>query len=1174
MIRTVAALLSLGIAVIATASDERNEARAMAERREGLRQLAKDDYTAATKKFTEALQIESGLGHADHQADALELIGCMQWMQAQYDQASGNFARARTIWQQQNQPSRQVRSMHLGAISWLAAADKTGADTARKEGDRLRKQAAELCTPQCLVEGPADVLIAAGVIIGSVGDVDYAIRLLKSAATAAAEVNDHEMTAFARLFWASLSWKHGAFEHAAPLFLSFAEALLLVDDAGKLLERVEHDSRKVEVPLTESGRITFNADLADEMPMPGPPLRTGRKLKDNERELLNAAAAGFERAAIAYRAIQQPLDEAEAWQRARDIYLGLRDGEASGQVRWELMRMYRRLGNAAEAHRFEQTPPGKMIYQTPPSMTDFIDLGWIPYSNDFATKNDQSNRDVCQWLFQLEADAAEIDVCVAEKQLVTGKFDAAVERLTAVRDQAHDSGLARPEAAASLHLGRAYILARNPRQALEELEHAHELLKSHPRTVNYGRVLTALASAHAQLGDYSESFRLASTSIDVLQSLGDTRNAVAAYVTLAAIYARTGDLERATEWFLLAQRTCKDIGEGAGQAEATAGLAQIHLARKDYRAAVQICDEVLRYVPEKKDGTVDYWHVRLHLLKAKALAAAGDLEAARATYPTRAADQISIPELAAESAMVKAAIEHGATHTAAALAAADEALNVSTAAHLANSVAEAQELRGAILESQSSSEALIAYDAALQALAELRDSLDVPDLKLSFGTRTANLYRRAFALLIREGRDAEAFDLVERARARTFLDQLAQAEVPLQSADGFLLNEQIRLRREISALEAQARKDGNQLVADDLRMKRIEYSELLARIRATASPSQASAMKPLTWTDIQKALDPDTTLIAYYLTEDESHVFILTRSGAPVRVQVPASPASLTSTVRVLHDFSSPTSDRHIDRLSQALIAPLLPHLKTKRLVIVPFGVLHYAPFAALKVSSSEALIDRFELFELPAASVLPVLPKTGTLKSIFAIGGVDVEGLSPLSTSAAMLRRVAGNFNAEPVVGKAATEDAFWSGTTRADILFVLAHGTLEANAPLFSRFYLAPSNEHDGVVEIQELENRRITARLVVLGSCETHLGVTTAGDDVVALNRVFLARGASSVLATLWRVPQRASEKLMEMFFQRVRAGDSPVAALQKAQLDVRSTPEFADPHFWAGFTLTGR
>lgn len=47
------------------------------------------------------------------------------------------------------------------------------------------------------------------------------------------------------------------------------------------------------------------------------------------------------------------------------------------------------------------------------------------------------------------------------------------------------------------------------------------------------------------------------------------------------------------------------------------------------------------------------------------------------------------------------------------------------------------------------------------------------------------------------------------------------------------------------------------------------------------------------------------------------------------------------------------------------------------------------------------------------------------------------------------------------------------------------------------------------------------------------------------------------------------------MMRLFYRHVTASPRPTAAaaLRKAMLDLRATPGYEHPYFWAGFILTG-
>jgi CHAT domain-containing protein len=101
-------------------------------------------------------------------------------------------------------------------------------------------------------------------------------------------------------------------------------------------------------------------------------------------------------------------------------------------------------------------------------------------------------------------------------------------------------------------------------------------------------------------------------------------------------------------------------------------------------------------------------------------------------------------------------------------------------------------------------------------------------------------------------------------------------------------------------------------------------------------------------------------------------------------------------------------------------------------------------------------------------------------------------------------------------------------------------------------------------------------LTADLVVLSACQTGLGNLKQAEGTVGLQRAFLAKGARSVLVSLWSVSDRATELVMRGFYTHwLRDADNPgkAEALRRAQEDVRRAPGFADPRYWAAFQLVG-
>ena len=95
-----------------------------------------------------------------------------------------------------------------------------------------------------------------------------------------------------------------------------------------------------------------------------------------------------------------------------------------------------------------------------------------------------------------------------------------------------------------------------------------------------------------------------------------------------------------------------------------------------------------------------------------------------------------------------------------------------------------------------------------------------------------------------------------------------------------------------------------------------------------------------------------------------------------------------------------------------------------------------------------------------------------------------------------------------------------------------------------------------------------------MVILSACDSGAGEVKIGEGVMSLRRAFTIAGAESVLASHWKVNDEATSRLMTDFMRRWRAGTPRAQAWRQAQLAMLRSKDFANPYFWAAFTLTGQ
>jgi CHAT domain-containing protein len=94
-----------------------------------------------------------------------------------------------------------------------------------------------------------------------------------------------------------------------------------------------------------------------------------------------------------------------------------------------------------------------------------------------------------------------------------------------------------------------------------------------------------------------------------------------------------------------------------------------------------------------------------------------------------------------------------------------------------------------------------------------------------------------------------------------------------------------------------------------------------------------------------------------------------------------------------------------------------------------------------------------------------------------------------------------------------------------------------------------------------------------LVILSACDSGSGEVKNGEGVMSLRRAFRIAGAETVLASHWKVSDKATNALMTEFMRRWRGGEQRADAWRETQLTLLHSNDFSNPFFWSAFTLTG-
>jgi len=547
---------------------------------------------------------------------------------------------------------------------------------------------------------------------------------------------------------------------------------------------------------------------------------------------------------------------------------------------------------------------------------------------------------------------------------------------------------------------------------------------------------------------------------------------------------------------------------------------------------------------------------------------------------------------------------------------------------------------GECYESQRDHErALTCYRGSIEAIDFIRSRILEDEFKAGFGRNKLKVYEALVALIFPLGnvadpqnKAAEVFRIVERAKARAFLETLGSIRPTLSSSLESPLNDQERLiSRHITALiKEMARKNlppsRRQELEAALRRAEDQYLEFHSRAimdteEPAGQPGFFSPALPVTLEQAQSVLlDEKTAILEYFLGENRSLLLLVTKTDIRIFPLPPRGEVeeALFPYIKLLSDppkgrWKGLAAGQSLFRvlLSEAMTA--LPE-SIENLIIIPDGGLFDLPFETLPLPSTapsseeEFLIFRHAVSYAASCSSLlllkerkasdraprrllalanPEYPRqaatlrkekvnpAGLMKSIYESEGFK---LVPLKQSRKEVRTIARFFpeGARDIyLGREASEERIKTAALEDyGIIHLACHGYGDARIPFRSGLFLSlhDGQREDGLLQAREIAHLRLRAGLVVLSACRSSQGYIERGEGTMGLNRVLFFAGAQSVVSSLWEVGDRAAAEFMGRFYGHLFRGESKALALRSAKLRMLLSG-YSHPFYWAAFVLHG-
>ncbi|MBL8219925.1 MAG: CHAT domain-containing protein, partial [Bryobacterales bacterium] len=723
-----------------------------------------------------------------------------------------------------------------------------------------------------------------------------------------------------------------------------------------------------------------------------------------------------------------------------------------------------------------------------------------------------------------------------------------------------------------------------PQDAIRSLRASAESCRGANDLAGALRSQTNLAIVLVDTGEYREAVRVLLAAIDESNLVQDRELSLALLDNIAVAYLRQGDKEVGRAYLERALSAKLAAGSPAAEIALTrTNLIAIYRSLRRYDEALGISTQIL-----SQGGTLDP-RTRATCLVNRAgvyrelrrfAEAAADLEEALRLFQS-----VESARQAAEVMPHLALVDLERKDNQGALQRAQLALRETRNSGAVDAYRIALDALGmAQMRLGDSAAARITFEEEIAQVEAQRDSLAGNEQQgLQYLATRVNPYYQLMELDVEAKQYGRALSHLEGAKARILVDMLNdRGSTPSGSMTAEEARQEQQLRSRAFRLAAPALQ-GNAKATEQWQSANREWDAFESTLYARHPElrMRRAAFTPIAPKEASIRLRSGSAAIEFGIVNGKLYSFLLRPGLESITVHVqPWGPVE-----RRIAGFRESIATRDIAyrtnaaELYRLLIGPFARHLKAGTpLLIIPDGALWNIPFAALVSPRRTHLIEEHSLSYAPSLTALDALhsrKRTGKPEAELLATGAPVLGsfagaLSPLHTSAAELKQIAPLYaKAAVLTGSEATKQRWMREAPRHRVLHLSTHGVLNAANPLYSYLVLS-----DGVLESREILRLTLNADLAVLSACETSRAKVETGEGLVGLTWAFLAAGASTTIASQWKVDAAGTSQLMTTLHRSMRQSKIHAdQALQRAATELMRRPEYRHPFYWAPFLVFG-
>jgi len=815
----------------------------------------------------------------------------------------------------------------------------------------------------------------------------------------------------------------------------------------------------------------------------------------------------------------------------------------------------------------------------------------------------------------------------------SGDYTESIESFQQAIDLARESGSKEHELKCLRQMSVTYFELNNLQRYFSLNKDALNIAQSIKHRKEEGDCLYNIGLYYWKLDNYSKALNCFEDALIISLALGNIEDESACLTNIGGIYVKIGNYNKALEYQTKALKIDKQLGDNVyicmnlnsiGTTFRTKGLQSAN--KEDFNKALDYFRDCLKLIKKVQDkrteievlNNIGAVHTDLENYNEALKHFRSGYEKAEGIKDVEAMGMIltNIGIVHYNQGNYETSIEY-----------LQKAIDIALKIEGGQFIWEAfMEIARAYEKQNKFREAKEYYEGSIDIIEKVRSKIELEELKARyFGTdKRIDAYHYLIHILVtfpqshqKEEYKKEAFNYLERAKARAFLDSLELSNVKMSRGFDFKLQDKEKeLMKDISKLyakllAAELSTEEKNVIDEKLKSKENQLDSLKREMR-TKSPEYANLIYPenITLDEAQrKLLDSNTAFFAYCLGKEHSYAFVITKKDLRI-FPLP----SRDNIQKQVSGYLKAISDKENENfnLGYELFSTLvLPGLdkSIKNIIFIPDDILHFLPFETLITHKEKKdwLIKDYKIAYAPSISSLREIIKRkksngpNPRMDILAFGdpyfgpweagknGSDIFQNYYSSNAFSFFRLKYSGFEIDKISSlfkkrkrkifrreEANKEQLINHSLGDYKIIHFATHSIIDEKIPARSSIVLSLDEDltQDGFLQMREIYNLKLNSDLVTLSSCQTGLGEFIKGEGIEGINRAFFYAGTSAVLMSLWAVNDQASYQLMERFYFHLRSSESIMSALRKAKLEMIDSNALSHPYYWAGFIVSGK